>query len=104
MPEGMIKVYADPPQSPDECVFAQTTTCVSADFEHRIAPCQFGGNPDCSQLRLHRLGRARRHRAASPAGRACGSGAIFETLAARSAAVRFAPDASPSEREPRRLH
>src|SRR5258708_411196 len=33
----------------DDCVFAQTTTCVSADFEHRITPCQFGGNPDCSQ-------------------------------------------------------
>src|SRR3954454_17649751 len=48
MPEGMIKVYANPPQSPDECTFAQTTTCVSADFERHISPCQFGGNPDCS--------------------------------------------------------
>jgi MoaA/NifB/PqqE/SkfB family radical SAM enzyme len=48
MPEGMIKVYAKPPKSPAECTFAQTTTCVSADFEHRIEPCQFGGNPDCS--------------------------------------------------------
>src|SRR3982750_5052482 len=28
MPEGMIKVYAKPPQSPEECTFAQTTTCV----------------------------------------------------------------------------
>src|SRR5512145_2416931 len=36
MPEGMISVYAEPPQNPDECIFAQTTTCVSADFEHRI--------------------------------------------------------------------
>ncbi|HEX6975808.1 MAG TPA: radical SAM protein [Vicinamibacterales bacterium] len=49
MPEGMIKVYADPPEGPSDCIFAQTTTCVSADFEHQIAPCQFGGNPDCSQ-------------------------------------------------------
>ncbi len=49
MPEGMIKVYAEPPAGPDDCIFAQTTTCVSADFEHQIAPCQFGGNPDCSQ-------------------------------------------------------
>jgi MoaA/NifB/PqqE/SkfB family radical SAM enzyme len=47
MPEGMIRVYAEPPSSPDECVFAQTTTCVSADFQTQIAPCQFGGNPDC---------------------------------------------------------
>jgi MoaA/NifB/PqqE/SkfB family radical SAM enzyme len=49
MREGVVKQYATPPASPDECIFAQTTTCVSADFEHRITPCQFGGNPDCSQ-------------------------------------------------------
>jgi MoaA/NifB/PqqE/SkfB family radical SAM enzyme len=49
MPEGLVKQYATPPRNPDECVFAQTTTCVSADFEHRITPCQFGGNPDCEQ-------------------------------------------------------
>jgi sulfatase maturation enzyme AslB (radical SAM superfamily) len=49
MPEGLVKQYAKPPQSPEECVFSQTTSCVSADFEHRITPCQFGGTPDCSQ-------------------------------------------------------
>jgi MoaA/NifB/PqqE/SkfB family radical SAM enzyme len=49
MPEGLLKQYVSPPQSPDDCIFAQTTSCVSADFEHRITPCQFGGNPDCSQ-------------------------------------------------------
>lgn len=49
MPEGLVKQYAEPPRSPDECVFAQTTSCISADFEHRITPCQFGGTPDCSQ-------------------------------------------------------
>ena len=48
MPEGMIKVYAKPPQSPDDCVFSRTTTCISADFERQIVPCQFGGTPDCS--------------------------------------------------------
>ena len=48
MPSGLIDVYARPPESPDECIFAQTTTCVSADFERRIEPCQFGGTPDCS--------------------------------------------------------
>jgi MoaA/NifB/PqqE/SkfB family radical SAM enzyme len=48
MPEGLIAKYVAPPGTPDDCVFAQTTTCVSADFEHRITPCQFGGNPDCS--------------------------------------------------------
>jgi len=49
MPEGLVKQYASPPSGPDDCIFAQTTSCISADFEHRITPCQFGGNPDCSQ-------------------------------------------------------
>jgi MoaA/NifB/PqqE/SkfB family radical SAM enzyme len=48
MPEGLIEVYRQPPQSPDDCIFAKTTTCISADFEHAIVPCQFGGTPDCS--------------------------------------------------------
>jgi MoaA/NifB/PqqE/SkfB family radical SAM enzyme len=48
MPEGLVRVYQEPPQSPDECVFALTTTCVSADFKRPISPCQFGGNPDCA--------------------------------------------------------
>jgi hypothetical protein len=46
-PEGMLKVYAVPPTSPAECVFARTTTSVSADLTTRIEPCQFGGAPDC---------------------------------------------------------
>jgi MoaA/NifB/PqqE/SkfB family radical SAM enzyme len=48
MPEGLIRAYADPPRSPDDCIFAQTTTCISADFKHHISPCQFGGTPDCA--------------------------------------------------------
>ncbi|MGH9784788.1 MAG: radical SAM protein [Terriglobia bacterium] len=46
--KGMIEFYANPPQSPDECIFAKTTHSLSADFETRITPCQFGGNPDCA--------------------------------------------------------
>jgi sulfatase maturation enzyme AslB (radical SAM superfamily) len=46
--DGMLNVYASPPPSPEQCVFAQTTDCYSADLERRITPCQFGGNPDCS--------------------------------------------------------
>jgi MoaA/NifB/PqqE/SkfB family radical SAM enzyme len=49
MPEGLVKQYTTPPSGPDECIFAQTTSCISADLERRITPCQFGGNPDCSQ-------------------------------------------------------
>jgi sulfatase maturation enzyme AslB (radical SAM superfamily) len=47
-PKGLLDVYANPPSSPDECVFARTTRSVSADLTTRITPCQFGGNPDCS--------------------------------------------------------
>jgi sulfatase maturation enzyme AslB (radical SAM superfamily) len=49
MPQGLLKALAAPPTSPDDCIFAQTTECISADFEQRITPCQFGGNPDCTQ-------------------------------------------------------
>jgi MoaA/NifB/PqqE/SkfB family radical SAM enzyme len=45
--EGLIDAYADPPNSPDECVFARMTTTISADLTTRITPCQFGGTPDC---------------------------------------------------------
>jgi sulfatase maturation enzyme AslB (radical SAM superfamily) len=48
MAPGLIEVYAEPPQSPGECVFARVTKCISADFEKQISPCQFGGKPDCS--------------------------------------------------------
>jgi sulfatase maturation enzyme AslB (radical SAM superfamily) len=47
-PKGLLDVYAHPPASPDECVFARTTTTISADFKTKITPCQFGGSPDCS--------------------------------------------------------
>lgn len=46
--DGMLNVYAEPPASPAECIFAQTTACYSSDMQTRISPCQFGGNPDCS--------------------------------------------------------
>src|SRR5258707_10672435 len=49
LPTGLIEVYAEPPASPDECVFARTTTVLSADLKSPITPCQYGGAPDCSQ-------------------------------------------------------
>ena len=48
MPKGLIDAYADPPASPEECVFARTTTTISADLTTKITPCQFGGAPDCA--------------------------------------------------------
>jgi MoaA/NifB/PqqE/SkfB family radical SAM enzyme len=65
MPEGLIRVYAEPPHGPDECIFAQTTTCVSADLERTITPCQFGGTPDCENcgcIASAGLGAVGRHR------------------------------------------
>jgi len=47
-PEPLVDAYADPPESPEKCVFARTTTTVSADLTTRITPCQFGGTPDCA--------------------------------------------------------
>ena len=48
MPEALVRAYAVPPDSPDQCIFANSTTCVSADFQKVITPCQFGGNLDCA--------------------------------------------------------
>lgn len=48
MPERLIHQFSSPPASPRECVFALTTHTISADLRTRVAPCQFGGNPDCS--------------------------------------------------------
>jgi len=67
MGERLIKAFAHPPSSPAECLFAQVTETLSADFKTRIAPCQFGGDPDCSRcgcmasvgleaIATHRLG------------------------------------------------
>jgi MoaA/NifB/PqqE/SkfB family radical SAM enzyme len=48
MPRQLLDAYLEPPSSPDDCIFAQTTDCVSADLETKITPCQFGGAPDCA--------------------------------------------------------
>ena len=48
MPEAVIRQFAAPPHSPDDCVFALTTQTLSADLQTKITPCQFGGNPDCA--------------------------------------------------------
>jgi MoaA/NifB/PqqE/SkfB family radical SAM enzyme len=48
MPGGLLDAYMEPPDSPEDCIFAQTTECVSADLQTRITPCQFGGTPDCA--------------------------------------------------------
>ena len=49
MMPAVMRGYLKPPQSPEECIFSQTSRCVSADLETRITPCQYGGDPDCTQ-------------------------------------------------------
>jgi len=62
LPKGLIDVYAEPPESPDNCVFARTTTVISADLKTRVTPCQYGG---LQPVWLHRVGGPRSRRAAS---------------------------------------
>jgi len=47
MPKALIEAYLAPPETPADCVFARTTMSISADLTTKIAPCQFGGDPDC---------------------------------------------------------
>ena len=49
MAPEMIAQFTAPPESPKDCIFAKTTTSISADLSSLITPCQFGGKPDCSQ-------------------------------------------------------
>lgn len=49
LPDEVIEGFLNPPSSPEECLFARTTLSVTADLKSQITPCQFGGNPDCSQ-------------------------------------------------------
>jgi MoaA/NifB/PqqE/SkfB family radical SAM enzyme len=49
MGEQTLREFAHPPQSPQECIFSQTTLNISADLKTKISPCQFGGDPDCSR-------------------------------------------------------
>jgi MoaA/NifB/PqqE/SkfB family radical SAM enzyme len=45
---ALLAAMASPPSSPDDCIFAKVTKCVSADLERIVTPCQFGGQPECA--------------------------------------------------------
>jgi organic radical activating enzyme len=49
LPDSLLAGYREPPKSPAECIFARTTLNFTADLRSKISPCQFGGEPDCSQ-------------------------------------------------------
>jgi hypothetical protein len=87
MGRGVFEFYDNPPDSPNACIFARLSTCVSADFEKLITPCQFGGNPDCKNcgcIASAGMDAVRRHQL--PIGIRVGD--IFETSLRVGAAVR----------------
>jgi MoaA/NifB/PqqE/SkfB family radical SAM enzyme len=45
----VLRGYLQPPPTPDDCIFAKTTACLSSDLKRTITPCQYGGDPDCTQ-------------------------------------------------------
>lgn len=49
LPEGVARAFVRPPQNPQDCLFSKMSLNYSADFQTRVEPCVFGGNPDCSQ-------------------------------------------------------
>ena len=61
----VLKAYLSPPQNPSECIFATITQCLSPDLETVVSPCQFGGNPNCSEcgclgsIAMHAVGARR---------------------------------------------
>jgi MoaA/NifB/PqqE/SkfB family radical SAM enzyme len=46
---SVLQGYLAPPPNPEACIFAKTTACVSSDLKRPITPCQYGGDPDCTQ-------------------------------------------------------
>jgi MoaA/NifB/PqqE/SkfB family radical SAM enzyme len=49
VPKEALQAFLKPPSDPEHCIFARTTTTITANLKHRVTPCQFGGDPDCSQ-------------------------------------------------------
>jgi organic radical activating enzyme len=47
--DSVLEGLRRPPESPEECIFARVTSCVSADLVSQVLPCQIGGNPVCSE-------------------------------------------------------
>jgi MoaA/NifB/PqqE/SkfB family radical SAM enzyme len=45
----VIEAFRHPPRSPGECAFARVTTCLSADLQTVVEPCQLGGKPVCEE-------------------------------------------------------
>jgi len=49
LPEGMVRAFVEPPESPAQCLFSKMSVNYTADLKTKVEPCVFGGDPDCSQ-------------------------------------------------------
>ena len=74
MRPSVVHGYLHPPQNPDECIFAKTTACLSADLEADDHAVPVRRRSGLHAVRLHRVGRARRRRRLPARRRACRCG------------------------------
>jgi len=49
LPEGMVRAFVEPPESPAQCLFSKMSVNYTADLKTKVEPCVFGGDPDCTQ-------------------------------------------------------
>jgi MoaA/NifB/PqqE/SkfB family radical SAM enzyme len=99
MAEGLIKEILSPPTSPADCIFALTTATISADLRTKITPCQFGGEPDCSQcgcIASMGLAAVGHHRVAGP----LTAGHLFHASARVGNSIRTVKRAFTKKEEP----
>ena len=76
MSPGIAAAILNPPNNPQECLFAKMSTNYSADLKSRVEPCIFGGTPDCAQcgypsakLRSYEWGQKAKRRKTTGTGR-----------------------------------
>jgi organic radical activating enzyme len=88
LPDGLLDVYLNPPQSPAHCTFARTTLSLSADLETQVEQCQLGGRADCANCGcVASAGLAYVYRLRLPGGLQVGT--IFEASTRVGAGVRW---------------
>lgn len=102
MADSLIAQFAKPPASPEDCIFAQTTENLTADLKTRIAPCQFGGDPDCANcgcIASMGLGAIGAHRLGGilPIGRIFKTSIAIGQAVARRGQARTKPSGAPPQ-------
>ena len=91
LPKAALEVYANPPSSPEDCIFAQSTTTISANLETAITPVSVRRRARLFELRLPRVGRPGGRRASPSARRDPGGGGVQRVASDRRPGSRLAP-------------